>query len=254
MPPRPLVSVLIRTMGRATLARSVQSAAAQTHRPLEIVVVNASAAPLQAIAQAGDVPVRFVDGGPYRRPQAANCALDQARGEWLVFLDDDDAFAPTHAESLLAAIDRSPGARVAYSGTAVVEPDGKARTMIGAPFNRLHLFMGNYMQLGAALFSRTLLDEGARFDERLDCYEDWDFIIQLAQRTHFAYTGKPTNLWHAHAGESGAGLGANKRDDLTRPYQEIVTAKWAGRAAELNARVKREPAFADRIVRGPLPP
>jgi hypothetical protein len=125
--------------------------------------------------------------------------------------------------------------------------------MIGAPFNRLHLFTGNYMQLGAALFSRSLVQEGARFDERLDCYEDWDFIIQLAQRTHFAYTGRPTNLWNAHAGESGAGMGANKRDDVTEPYRRIVAAKWAARAAELNERARREPALAERIARGPLP-
>lgn len=247
-----LVSVLIRTLGRATLARSIAAAAAQTHRPIEIVVVNAGTAPLAPPQPAG-VELRVVGGGPYGRPQAANAALAHARGEWLVFLDDDDAFAPDHVESLLAAAAKSAGARVAYSATAVVEPDGKARMIIGARFNRLHLFIGNYMQIGAALFNRSLVQEGARFDERLGCYEDWDFIIQLAQRTHFTYTGRPTNLWFAHAGESGAGMGANKRDDATRPFQEIVAAKWAARAAELNARAQRSPAEAERIAGGPLP-
>lgn len=254
MPPRPLVSVIIRTMGRPSLARSIGSALAQTWRPLEIVVVNAAGKPLPPLPRIGNASGRIVEGGPYSRPRAANAGLDSATGEWLVFLDDDDAFAPDHVESLLNAAASSPGARVAYSATAVVEPDGNARTMIGAPFNRLHLFVGNYMQLGAALFSRSLVAEGARFDERLDCYEDWDFIIQLAQRTHFAYTARPTNLWNAHAGESGAGMGVNKRDEVTRPYQEIVSAKWAQRAAELNGRARREPEIADRIVRGPLPP
>jgi glycosyltransferase involved in cell wall biosynthesis len=251
MPPR--VSVLIRTMGRPSLARAIASASAQTHRPLEIVVVNAAAKPLAALAAPADVPVRIVEGGPYDRPRAANAALQHARGEWLVFLDDDDAFAPTHVETLLKALASAPGARVAYSATAVVEPDGKARMVIGADFNRLHLFIGNYMQIGAALFSRALLAEGARFDERLDCYEDWDFIIQLAQRTHFVYTGKPTNLWCAHEGESGAGMGANKRDDATRPFHEIVVAKWSARAAALNDYARRNPAHAAEIVRGALP-
>ena len=39
----PLVSVIIRSLGRPSLARSVTSVAAQRHRPLEIVVVNAGA-------------------------------------------------------------------------------------------------------------------------------------------------------------------------------------------------------------------
>ena len=249
----PLVSVLIRTMGRPSLARAIAAAASQTHRPLEIVVVNAAGKPLAPLNAPPGVRTRIVEGGPFGRPRAANAALDAAQGDWLVFLDDDDAFAPTHVESLLASAGKSPGVRVAYSATAVVEPDGKARMMIGADFNRLHLFTGNYMQIGAALFSRTLLDEGARFDERLDCYEDWDFIIQLAQRTHFAYTGQPTNLWFAHAGESGAGMGANKRDEATRPFHESVVAKWAARAAALHEFARRNPALAERIVRGALP-
>jgi len=253
MQPRPLVSILIRTMGRASLARAIAAAAAQTHRPLEMVVVNAAAKPLPPIDTPRDVPIRVVEGGPYDRPRAANAALDHARGAWLVFLDDDDAFAPTHVETLLAAVNGAPGARVAYSATAVVEPDGKARMVIGANFNRLHLFVGNYMQVGAALFSRSLLAEGARFDERLDCYEDWDFIIQLAQRTHFVYTGRPTNLWFAHAGESGAGMGANKRDAATRPFHEIVVSKWAARAASLDEYVRRNPAQSGLVAHGPLP-
>jgi glycosyltransferase involved in cell wall biosynthesis len=260
-------------MGRATLARSVAAALAQSHRPLEIVVVNAAARPLPALPAAQDVPIRIVEGGPYDRPRAANAALDHASGEWLVFLDDDDAFAPPHIESLLEAVQRSDGARVGYSATAVVEPDGKARMIIGAEFHRLHLFTGNYMQLGAVLFQRSLAEEGARFDERIGCFEDWDFVIQLAQRTHFAYTGKPTNLWNAHAGESGAGLGANKRDDETRPFHDLVVAKWAQRAQQLRGEVerheraareaaaRREPRYesrhlaeAARITRGRIDP
>ena len=49
-----------------------------------------------------------------------------------------------------------------------MEPDGRSRmAIIEAEFNRMHLFIGNCMQIGAALFSRSLLGEGARFDERI---------------------------------------------------------------------------------------
>ena len=252
MAPRPLVSVLIRTTGRDTLGRAVEAAASQGHRPLEIVVVNSSARPLPPLPQVREAVVRVVEGGPYNRPGAANAALAHARGAWLVFLDDDDTCAPNHVQSLLAAAERSGGARVAYSATVVVEPDGSARIMIGAEFNRMHLFTGNYLCITSALFHRSLVEQGARFDERLDCFEDWDFIIQLAQRTRFTYTGQPTNYWNAHAGESGAGLGANKRDDATRPFREMVISKWAARAAELGAELARHPEQAMRITRGDL--
>ena len=254
----PLVSILVRTMGRPMLARALQSATAQTHRPIEVVVVNAASQPLAALPRAGDVQVRIVEGGPYRRPQAANAALENAKGDWLVFLDDDDAFGPAHVEWLLAAAARSAGARVAYSATACIEPDGSTKMLIGAEFDRLHLFTGNYMQLGAALFHGSLVAEGARFDEALDCYEDWDFLIQLAQRTHFVYAGQPTNHWYAYAGESGAGLGANRREEATRPFHQAVVRKWAPHAAALREKVehhrraareaaaRREPRYEQR--------
>lgn len=271
MAPRPLVSVLIRTMGRATLARSIVAVASQTHRPLEIVVVNAAGKPLPALPPTNGVAIRVVEGGPYNRPRAANAALDNAAGDWLIFLDDDDAFAPTHVASLLAAAASSPGARVAYSATATVDPDGKARKGIGAPFNRLHLFNGNYIPNCAALFARSLVAEGARFDERIPCYEDWDFIIQLAQRTHFVYTGLPTNHWFAHAGASGAGLGVNKSESETDPMKARLLAKWGAAFETLRDRIqsheraardaarRREPRYetrhreeAMRLMRGPL--
>ena len=115
-------------------------------------------------------------------------------------------------------------------GCAPEELLARTRMIIGAEFNRQHLFIGNYMQIGAVLFHRSLVEEGARFDERIGCYEDWDFVIQLAQLTHFVYTARPTNYWCAYAGESGAGLGANKRDEATRPFHDMVVAKWAERA------------------------
>jgi glycosyltransferase involved in cell wall biosynthesis len=273
MAPRPLVSVLIRTVGRATLARSIGAVLAQTHRPIEIVVVNARASTLPPLQALSGVEMHVVDGGPYDRPQAANAALANAHGEWLIFLDDDDAFAPGHVESLLAAAEHSGGARVAYSATACVGPGGAAERVLGADFNRLNLFTGNYIQMGAALFSASLAAEGARFDEKMECYEDWDFFIQLAQRTHFVYTGRPTNHWYAHAGESGAGLGSNKREEATRPFHDMVVRKWAERAATLREKVlhheraarqaaaRREPRYqnrhlaeAVRIVRGAMEP
>ena len=271
MPPRPPVSILIRTIGRASLATSIRSALAQTHRPLEIVVVNAGASPLPELPAAGDASIRVVEGGPYDRPRAANAALANATGEWLVFLDDDDTFAQTHVASLVDAAARSGGARVAYGATAVMEPDGRVGMVLGAPFNRLQLFIGNYVTISAALFHKSLLAEGARFDESFTCFEDWDFMIQLAQRTHFVYTGLPTNHWFAHAGASGAGLGVNKSESETDPMKARLLAKWGAAFETLRDRIqsheraardaarRREPRYetrhreeAMRLMRGPL--
>ena len=221
-----LVSVIIRTTGRATLARSMKSVFRQTHRPIEIVLVNAGGTPLPRLASDPTVEVREVGGGPFGRPQACNAGLDAARGEWLVFLDDDDAYLPQHIETLLEKLAQADGARVAYSATACIDGEGRTDGVIHSVFDREKLLARNYIQIGAALFNRSLVQEGCRFDERLDCMEDWDFWIQLAQRTDFAYTAKATNVWFAFTGESGSGMGPNQRPEVTEPYKKMVLEKW----------------------------
>ena len=246
----PSVSVLIRTIGRDTLSRSVSSALSQTHRPFELVIANAATNPLPPLPEANGVDIRLVEAAGCNRPRAANVALDHARGQWLIFLDDDDAFEPDHVASLLESA-RLADAGVAYSATQCIDEAGRNHLVMGAAFDRLHLFQGNYIQLGAGLFRAELVGENVRFDEDLDCLQDWDFWIQLAQRTHFAYSGRSTNIWSAYSGSSGAGLGANQRDDVTQPFRYRIRRKWAAHANRLQGKLRHHrDAASSAMARG----
>jgi len=76
------------------------------------------------------------------------------------------------------------------------------------------------------LFRRSLVTEGCRFDESLPVFEDWDFWLQLAMRTPFAFTGKPTAIYHATSGESGAGAGTNLDRATVLAHREQLMRKW----------------------------
>src|SRR4051812_620779 len=95
----PLVSIIVRTMGRPEIRRALASVLAQTHRPLELVVVDASGGGFPQ-ERFGDIPIRFAGGSPLDRPRAANAGLDAATGEWLLVLDEDDEIAPSHVAML----------------------------------------------------------------------------------------------------------------------------------------------------------
>lgn len=219
----PLVSVIVRSVGRPALQRALACVAAQTHRPLEIILVDAAAQGLK-IARQGDLPVRVVGGGPYDRPHAANAGLAAARGAWLIFLDEDDEIAPGHV-ALLVATAAVSGLPVSYSQTQLVEA-GKPGRVFGGPFSRDALLRSNYLAIHAVLFHRSLVDAGARFDTTLATFEDWDFWLQLAQRTEFAFSGKPTAIYHASAGASGAGAGGNLDREGVLAQRERLMAKW----------------------------
>ena len=223
----PLVSVVVRTLGRPTLGRALDAVARQTHRPLEIVLVDAGGS-LAPREKHRDVPVRLVRGGPLQRAAAANAGLDAAQGDWIAFLDEDDEVEPDHIAQLLAVavVGSKP---VAYSQTRLVGADGTPQRVFGGPFSREMLLRSNYLAIHAVLFSRALVLAGARFDESLATFEDWDFWLQLAARTDFAFSGRPTAIYRAAEGQSGAGAGPNLDRAAVLAQRERLMAKWARR-------------------------
>ena len=171
---------------------------------------------------------RLVEAGrTLDRPCAANAGLDHCRSDLIAFLDDDDEFDPQHLRSLVDCLAANPGSRVAYSATRILGEGDAILGTIGQPFDRLVLHGQNVIQIGAALFEPSLVEAGCRFDEDLHLFQDWDFWLQAAMHTSFAFSGADTNVWRAHAGGSGAGLGTNLDAGLTNEYRERLLAKWA---------------------------
>ena len=120
----PLVSVIVRTKDRpALLKRALQSIADQTYRPVEVVLVNDGGCDLdrnelQGIL--GNVSLNYIrleeNTG---RAHAGNVGLENAKGEYIGFLDDDDAFYPDHLKALTAQLISSPS-KIAYTDAEVV--------------------------------------------------------------------------------------------------------------------------------------
>ena len=216
-------------MGRPLLPRALASLAAQTHRPLELVLVDAAGTGITRPEIPG-VHVNMVEGlGRLERSAAANAGMTAARGEWVGFLDEDDEIAPDHV-ALLLAVALAAGTPVAYSQTRIVDRSGvTVRVFGGGPFNRDALMRSNYIAMHAALFSRDLVAAGARFDSTMDGFEDWDFWLELSARAPFAFSGRATAIYRAEEGTSGLGAGPNLDREAAIARRERLMRKWQAR-------------------------
>ena len=206
----PLVSVLIRSMDRPTLRAALDSVALQTYSNIEVVVINAMGEGHSALgALCGRFPMRLAAGdGPLERSRAANLGMETARGAYLIFLDDDDLFLPEHLTKLTKAL-LIGKKRVAYTGVKVVDKDDATILILDEPWDVTRLRGANYLPIHAVLFDRSLLALGCRFNETLDCLEDWEFWLQVSQHTTFHHIPGVSAVYRIAFGTSGLSIEAD---------------------------------------------
>jgi glycosyltransferase involved in cell wall biosynthesis len=205
------VSVVIPTRDRMPLlVTALRSALAQDGVTSEVIVVDdGSAQPVVPLCREVDGRVlvrRHAD--PRGVSAARNTGIAVARGRWIAFLDDDDAWAPTKLARQLAVASASDRNWV-YAG--YVDVDAGLELMGGtpppAPDEVMNLLTGHNSVPASAssvVVRATALARAGGFDAGLRVHEDWDLWIRLARLGPPASVPEPLVAlrWHAPNGSS----------------------------------------------------
>jgi len=210
----PLVSILIRTVGRQEwLRQALCSVMHQTYPEVEVVVVEDGPPASQGMIEhefAQHLRIKYISTkGKVGRARAGNIALANASGEWLNFLDDDDVLFADHVEVLVDAA-RASGAAGAYglsweTHTRVIDREAASYvetmhlTRHNQPFDRITLWHHNYLPIQAVLFHRRLYELKGGFAEDMDQLEDWNLWTRYTLDCEFRLVGKTTSKYRVPA-------------------------------------------------------
>ena len=204
----PTVSVVIPAYNAAgTIRDALASVERQTFRPFEVIVVDDASADGTAdtlrkeYARHGLV---FLDRnlGP---AGARNAGIRKARGEWLAFLDGDDAWLPWRIEEQMKVLAASPDA-VCISGDVTLLSGAENRPAVRSaayPVRDVALeeFLdSNPVPTSTALVRRTALDEAGGFDEQFRGPEDIDLWMRIAARGRVLKMDLPLALYRERPG------------------------------------------------------
>ena len=193
------ISVVIRTKDRPALLAEAIASVRATGYPCEIVVVNDG-----GVTPALDDDVTLVQHETSKgRAEAGNAGVRAASNAFVVFLDDDDLFYPEHLATLAQAA-ASPHTAWYTDAVSAFLGDSASRTRIYAQdFDRELLKVDNYIPLPTTLIRREQFLDLGGFDASFDLFEDWDFLLRLAQRGDFLRVPKVTcEVRHFHGGTS----------------------------------------------------
>lgn len=207
----PLVSILVRSMDRNCLAQALASVALQSYANIELVVVNAKGgthSPLSYLPQT--LPCTLLNSQAsslaLSRSQAANMALEHAKGALAIFLDDDDLFKPNHLSQLVGLLQDNPEAVGAYAGVSVEDSQGNTLRQYNLPWSRQRLLAINYLPIHAVLFKMDAVKvQGLSFNPELNVLEDWHFWLQLTQNSKLLHNPNITAVYRQALGKSELG-------------------------------------------------
>jgi glycosyltransferase involved in cell wall biosynthesis len=175
----PVVTVVIPTRDRAELLPGVLGAIlGQSLAELEVIVVDDGSTDHTptVLAEAGaDSRVRTLRHDHPRGAAAArNMGAAEARGQYLLFEDDDCISEPDKLERLTAALRRDPAAGYAYGWMRMRLPDGETRVYGGdGPWS---------ISTSCALIRRDAFREVGGFDPELPRLQDFDLFTRLLGR------------------------------------------------------------------------
>jgi glycosyltransferase involved in cell wall biosynthesis len=237
----PLVSVIVPAFNAsAFLDVSIGSILEQAWPRLEILVVDDGSQDgtwekLAQLAAAHPEVVPLRNGRAKGPSGARNTGLDAARGDYIAFLDADDAWLKGHLERGVVYLETEPGvdvvffnfsvedfdtgasegdwfARVAQLDNLVTRDDAQGfRIIEDGLFSAL--LQESFLHLQSMILRRASCGD-LRFDESLVFGEDCDFGIKLRVEggACFAYSPEITGVYHRH----GTSLTADRSDKATR--------------------------------------
>jgi len=203
----PTASVVVPTHDRNDLLlQTLASVLRQRDVDLEVIVVDDGSGEdvAGAVATLPDERVRVVRNERSQGvARARNRGLEEARGEWVAFVDDDDLWAPDKLTSQLQAL-ADTGRRWAYTGAFNITASGEViggappppPEEVAASLPRRNMVPGGGSNVVAA---RSLFEEIGGFDPTLYNTEDWDMWIRMARTALPAWVPRPLLAYRVHA-------------------------------------------------------
>jgi glycosyltransferase involved in cell wall biosynthesis/GT2 family glycosyltransferase len=184
-----LVSIVIPCRNPSScLLEAVASAKAQTHEPVETILVNdgtdlpASEAVLEAASRRVD---RYIEQAHHGLAAARNAGIRAASGSFVVPLDSDDLLAPEYVAECLGALRAHPEAAFVYTDYRVFGDQNYTERL---PEYNLYGLLENNIVTYAALIRREDWAAAGGDDESFSQgYEDWEFWLRLAARGRFGH-------------------------------------------------------------------
>lgn len=209
----PLVSVIITTFNREKyLNKAIESVFKQTYSNIEIIVVDDGSKNNYAESICNNysncIYLFKKNGG---LSSARNYGINQSKGDFIAFLDDDDFWESSKIEKQLKILVDNNDIDCVHSAAAVVdENDNLTGEIIGASKNKIHKRSGYVfwnalcvwvVKSPTPLIRKSVFKTDMLFDEDIKVGEDVDFYQRMFYRHKVFYINDTLAFYREYQNE-----------------------------------------------------
>lgn len=221
-----MISVIIPLYNKeASIATALRGVLAQTYQDLEIVVVDDGSTDGSAaiVETFDDSRIRLIRQANAGVSAARNRGIEEAKGEYVAFLDADDEWMPEFLEEIAALIADYPESRARATNYIFNSNGVKSPTILRKiPFSGERGVLANYFEVAscshppmwtsAVCIDRALLQEVGGFPAGIKSGEDLLTWARVAVRTDWAYSMRTMAQYNLGEGYDKKNLPPRRQD------------------------------------------
>lgn len=226
------VSVVIPTRNRAEMVQeAIASVLAQqtAELALEVIVIDDGSTDNTAEV-VRRFPVKYLVGKGQGVSTARNIGLAAATGEFIAFLDDDDAWSAGYPGLQTRVLNAHPEYGAVIS--QIMMADENLRPTAG-PFPEEPLTAGWMFDaflyyvpcVASAVVRASVMRDIGGFDATLRGSEDWDWMLKIAKRYQIGFVPEVSMLVRQHR-KGRVFLKENEEDMLWRRFTDTMSVYW----------------------------
>lgn len=184
-----MISIIIPSYNSAQMVcDAIESVLISIEEDYEIILINDGSTDNTAeviTTYLSDKRIKYIEQSNRGLAGARNTGIENANGEYLVFLDADDLILPNKLLVQRKFLDENPAFDIVYSKSEwFIEDDFNNTREVRFPVYTgeviQYLIYGNFIHVNSVMVRKDAVIKAGLFDENLRELEDWDLWLRMA--------------------------------------------------------------------------
>ncbi len=220
--------------GELFLREAIESVIHQAYSSWELIIIDdgSNDGTTDIVRSYPDTRIHYTYQDNRGQAAALNTGLDQAAGDYITTLDADDFLTVNSIKDRAHYLDQNPNDGVVYADGIYCNANGEGflrftEHMPSSAHGDVYdvLIVSPFYGTGASVMVRRDLLEKTqtRYDEEIVWCQDWDFYIQLAEKTTFGFIDMVSIHYRLHEGGMTTSMPRGRRlESLIRLRMKVM--------------------------------